>query len=73
MPWHSPADRNPQAECGITFDSNEYFTQNGSAHALRCGDFDTVWKPKNEPTSTVSTLPTDDQLVIWAKDVLLME
>ena len=73
LPWHSPADKNPQSECGITFDSNEYFTHNGSAHALKCGDFDTVGKAKNEPTSTVSTLPTDDQLVIWAKEVLLMK
>jgi hypothetical protein len=71
--WHSPSDPNPQTECGVTFDMNQYFTHNGSAHANRCGDFETEWKSNNEPSSTVSSLPSDDQLIGWAKEVLLME
>ena len=62
VPWHSPADKNPPNQCGVTFETNEYFTHNGSAHALRCGDFEADWMPKNEPDSTISVLPTDDQV-----------
>ena len=72
-PWHSPADKDPNGQCGVTFDANQYFTHNGSAHALRCGDFETSWKGKNEPDSTISTLPSDEQLMLWAKEVLLMK
>ena len=72
-PWHKPGDKRPQGQCGVAFGGNSYYTHNGSAHANRCGDFETEWKTKNEPDSTIDVLPADDQLIAWAKEVLLME
>lgn len=64
---------NPQnGECGVTFGNNRYFTQNGTATCNRCGDFETKWKAQNEPDSTVSELPTDEEIISWARAKLNM-
>eukprot|EP01043_Picozoa_sp_COSAG02_P006376 COSAG02_NODE_181_length_30783_cov_53.060520_3_plen_208_part_00 len=68
----NPSGPGPQSECGVKFGHNEYFTHNGSATANRCGDFDTTWKGKNEPDSTIASLPTDEQLLSWAREKLNM-
>lgn len=68
-----PDGPGPQKECGVKFGHNEYFTHNGSATANHCGDFDTEWKGKNEPDSTIGSLPTDEQLLEWAKEKLNMK
>ena len=68
-----PGGPGPQKECGVKFGHNEYFTHNGSATANQCGDFDTEWKDKNEPDSTIASLPTDEQLLEWAKEKLDMK
>jgi len=62
----------PRTECGVAFANNEYYTHNGSATVNRCGDFETVWKSKNEPSSTISSLPSDEQLLAWAREKLSM-
>ena len=49
-----------------------YFTHNASATVNRCGDFETVWKAKNEPSSNISMLPSDDELLGWARAKLGM-
>jgi hypothetical protein len=45
---------------------------NGTATFNRCGDFETVWKPKNEPSSTLGTIPSDEDLITWARAKLNM-
>ena len=64
VPWNAsdPTSR-PPTECGVSFGNNEYFTHNGSATYNRCGDFDTMWKAKNEPDSNISSLPSDEELL----------
>ena len=64
VPWNaSDPTRRPPTECGVSFGNNEYFTHNGSATYNRCGDFDTMWKSKNEPDSNISSLPSDEELL----------
>ena len=66
-------DVNPQnGECGVSFGNNKYFTHNGTATCNRCGDFETKWKAQNEPDSTVSELPTDEEIIAWARAKLNM-
>ena len=67
-----PTGQGPQSECGVKFGHNEYFTHNGSGTANQCGDFDSDWKGKNEPDSKIDTLPTDDELLSWAREKLDM-
>ena len=50
----------------MSFANNEYYTFN------RCGDFEADWKPKNEPTSTIGELPSDEQLLGWVREKLGM-
>jgi len=70
-PWNSSdPSRGPPSQCGVQFAKNEYFTHNGSAHANRCGDFAEDWQKKNEPSSTISTLPSDEELLGWARATL---
>jgi len=72
-PWNaSDLDSRPPTECGVSFANNEYYTPNGSATFNRCGDFEADWKPKNEPTSTIGELPSDEQLLGWAREKLGM-
>jgi len=71
--WNaSDPDASIGGECGVTFGNNEYFTHNASATVNRCGDFDTVWKANNEPSSNISMLPSDDELLGWARAKLGM-
>jgi hypothetical protein len=73
VPWNaSDLDSRPSTECGVSFGNNEYFTPNGSATFNKCGDFDAVWKGKNEPDSNISSLPSDDDLLRWARSKLDM-
>jgi hypothetical protein len=72
-PWNaSDLDSRPPTECGVAFADNEYFTPNGSATFNRCGDFEADWKGKNEPSSTISVLPSDEELLTWARAKLAM-
>ena len=65
-------DRDRRPSVGVKFGHNEYFTHNGSGTANHCGDFDSEWKGKNEPDSKIDTLPTDDELLSWAREKLDM-
>ena len=74
-PSWAPGDESPAAECGITFSANEYYTMNGTAY-LNCDD-----KPDwgewtgtlgNDKGSTLSALPSDDDLMKWARAKLDM-
>lgn len=73
VPWNaSDLDSRPPTECGVAFGDNEYFTANGSATMNKCGDFEADWRAKNEPTSNISSLPSDEQLLGWAREKLGM-
>ena len=61
-----------RVSAGVSFGDNEYFTHNGSATFNRCGDFDSDWKMKNEPDSNISSLPSDEDLLKWAREKLDM-
>ena len=49
---------------------HEILTKLRITSAQECGDFATKWRPANEPDSTIGLLPSDDQLIAWAKEVL---
>ena len=73
-PWNaSDLASRPPTECGVSFGNNEYYTHNGSATFSKCGDFDDDWKMKNEPDSNISSLPSDEDLLKWAREKLDME
>jgi len=68
----SDPDTHTQPECGVSFGNNEYFTHNGTATVNRCGNFEGDWKANNEPSSNVSALPSDEELLAWARAKLNM-
>jgi hypothetical protein len=67
-PW-SPGADNPNSECGVAFSRNSYFTENGTA-TVNCGS-GVTWSKWQEggadEGSTLSPLPTDDELFDWAR------
>lgn len=74
-PSWAPGDRDPAAECGITFSGNQYYTMNGTAY-LNCDDKpdweEWTGKLDNDKGSTLSGLPSDDDLMKWARAKLDM-
>ena len=70
-PW-SPGDDDPEHECGVRFAGNQYFTKDANA-TVSCSDPSEAWKDwraHNEPDATLEALPTDDELLDWARAVL---
>jgi|TARA_B110000902_G_scaffold255806_1_gene321638 hypothetical protein len=67
--WH-PGMNDPGGECGVSFANNEYYTMNGTA-SMNCNGkpswADWTGKHGNDAGSTLGGLPSDDQLIEWAR------
>ena len=73
-PW-KPGTNDPQSECGVDFADNSYYTMNGTAK-MSCGDNpdwdDWQHKYGSDSGSTLQGLPSDDELIGWAREKLGM-
>ena len=70
-----PGARGPSSECGVAFTGNRYYTENGTAtincHRPRDGFPFQAWQQGGaDAGSTVKGLPSDDELLAWARSKL---
>jgi hypothetical protein len=72
-PW-TPGSPEPPKECGVDFGDNHYYTQDGTAQ-IGCKKPAADWaawtgKYGNDPGSSLGALPSDDELLSWAREKL---
>ena len=71
-PW-TPGAANPPAECGVAFARNSYYTMNGTG-SISCETpglpFPAWQKSGADAGSTLKGLPSDDELLTWARSKL---
>ena len=75
-PGKTAPDGSGSSECGISFADNQYFTANGSAFVACKKPMPTLqeWQKTtgSDKGSTSSVMPSDDQIMAWAKEKLGM-
>lgn len=72
-PGNAPGNNTGQSECGINFHDNSYYTMNGSAF-INCAKpplpLEKWQKTGSAAGDTANPLPTDDEMMEWAREKL---